>query len=61
MHVSGALSGIVESAEPEPEPVRAVFADLGLSEPILQAIAEMGYLHPTPDPGAGDPHRAPGA
>ena len=34
--------------EPEPEPVRAVFADLGLSEPILQAIAEMGYLHPTP-------------
>ena len=29
-------------------PVRAVFADLGLSEPILRAIAEMGYLHPTP-------------
>ena len=29
-------------------PVRAVFADLGLSEPILRAIAEMGYEHPTP-------------
>ncbi len=28
--------------------MRTVFADLGLSEPILQAIAEMGYLHPTP-------------
>ncbi len=27
---------------------RAVFADLGLSEPLLQAIAEMGYVHPTP-------------
>ena len=25
-----------------------MFADLGLSEPILQAIAEMGYKHPTP-------------
>ena len=27
---------------------RAVFADLGLSEPLLRAIAEMGYAHPTP-------------
>jgi superfamily II DNA/RNA helicase len=34
--------------EPVEEPVRAVFADLGLSEPVLRAIAEMGYLHPTP-------------
>jgi superfamily II DNA/RNA helicase len=33
----------------DPEiPVRTVFADLGLSEPILRAIAEMGYQHPTP-------------
>ena len=24
------------------------FADLGLSEPILRAVQEMGYLHPTP-------------
>jgi superfamily II DNA/RNA helicase len=30
---------------PEPEPL---FADLGLSEPILRAVAEKGYLHPTP-------------
>jgi superfamily II DNA/RNA helicase len=30
------------------EPARAVFADLGLSEPVLRAIAEMGYRHPTP-------------
>ena len=25
-----------------------MFADLGLSEQVLQAIAEMGYRHPTP-------------
>ena len=37
-----------QAEEPEEEPVRAVFADLGLSEPILRAIAEMGYTHPTP-------------
>ncbi len=30
------------------EPHRPVFADLGLSEPILRAIEEMGYRHPTP-------------
>ncbi|MEJ1977524.1 MAG: DEAD/DEAH box helicase [Acetobacteraceae bacterium] len=30
------------------EPVHPVFADLGLSEPILRAIEEMGYKHPTP-------------
>ena len=30
------------------EPARTVFADLGLSEPILRAIEEMGYKHPTP-------------
>ncbi len=35
-------------AEEVPEPIRAVFADLGLSAPLLQAISEMGYLHPTP-------------
>ena len=45
MHVAGALAGLVDE---DPGPVRAVFADLGLSEPILQAIAQMGYLHPTP-------------
>jgi superfamily II DNA/RNA helicase len=43
-----------ESEEPypeepdEPEPARTIFADLGLSEPILRAVAEAGYLHPTP-------------
>ena len=30
---------------PEPEPL---FSDLGLSEPILRAIDEKGYKHPTP-------------
>src|SRR5271163_1708404 len=30
------------------EPHRPLFDDLGLSEPVLQAIAEMGYRHPTP-------------
>ena len=37
-----------DEADTVPEPVRTVFADLGLSEPLLRAIAEMGYLHPTP-------------
>ena len=27
---------------------RPTFADLGLSEAVLRAIAEMGYRHPTP-------------
>jgi len=30
------------------EPPRPVFADLGLSDPVLRAIADMGYRHPTP-------------
>jgi superfamily II DNA/RNA helicase len=30
------------------ETARPTFADLGLSEPVLRAIAEMGYRHPTP-------------
>ena len=34
-------------AEPEAEDL-PLFADTGLSDPILQAIAEKGYLHPTP-------------
>jgi superfamily II DNA/RNA helicase len=44
----------ISAAEPEaapPPPVvdeRASFADLGLSEPILNAVAEAGYKHPTP-------------
>ena len=31
-----------------PEPERTTFIDLGLSEPVLRAIADMGYRHPTP-------------
>ena len=34
-------------AEP-PEDPRPTFADLGLSEAVLRAIADMGYRHPTP-------------
>jgi superfamily II DNA/RNA helicase len=30
------------------EAPRITFADLGLSEPILRAVADTGYLHPTP-------------
>ncbi len=30
------------------EQARATFADLGLSEPVLRAINEKGYRHPTP-------------
>jgi superfamily II DNA/RNA helicase len=36
------------AAGPPPEPVRATFADLGLSEDVLRAIEELGYRHPTP-------------
>ena len=47
--VSGAETVSPEDeAEQEAPPIRALFADLGLSEPILKGIAEMGYLHPTP-------------
>ncbi|WP_415481254.1 DEAD/DEAH box helicase [Acetobacter papayae] len=49
-----------EASAPEPEnPVapspapaageeKITFADLGLSEPLLRAVTEMGYVHPTP-------------
>jgi superfamily II DNA/RNA helicase len=38
-----------ETISPQPaEQMRTAFADLGLSEPILRAVAEMGYRHPTP-------------
>ncbi|HEY6433370.1 MAG TPA: DEAD/DEAH box helicase [Acetobacteraceae bacterium] len=30
------------------EPRRVLFDDLGLSEPVLRAVEEMGYRHPTP-------------
>ena len=38
----------IVTIEADPAPTRTVFADLGLSAPLLQAIAEMGYQHPTP-------------
>ncbi|MBR0678105.1 DEAD/DEAH box helicase, partial [Roseomonas alkaliterrae] len=34
--------------EDEPAPPRTTFADLGLSEELLRAVAEAGYVHPTP-------------
>ncbi|MBN8899142.1 MAG: DEAD/DEAH box helicase, partial [Rhodospirillales bacterium] len=39
---------VVAEAEAVPEPPRPIFADLGLSDPVLRAIADMGYRHPTP-------------
>lgn len=36
------------AAEDNASEAKPVFADLGLSEPIMRAIAEMGYEHPTP-------------
>ncbi len=39
---------IDERTESEPEAPRAVFADLGLGENLLKAVAEAGYVHPTP-------------
>ncbi len=39
----------IETSEPiSDEQTRPTFADLGLSESVLRAIAEMGYRHPTP-------------
>lgn len=39
-----------EAAVPpaEPEPPRATFEDLGLSEALLRGVSEAGYVHPTP-------------
>ncbi|NGM23507.1 DEAD/DEAH box helicase [Roseomonas stagni] len=36
-----------DEQDPE-EPARTTFADVGLSEPILRAVTEAGYLYPTP-------------
>jgi superfamily II DNA/RNA helicase len=40
--------GEEDPPEEEAPPPRATFADLGLSEPILQAVADSGYVTPTP-------------
>ncbi len=37
-----------EPASAEPVPAAPGFAELGLSEPVLRAVAEMGYTQPTP-------------
>ncbi len=53
MHVGGAgashdpAAGAGNGAAPLAE-VLPPFTELGLSEPILRAVAEMGYRHPTP-------------
>ncbi|WP_408901890.1 DEAD/DEAH box helicase [Roseococcus thiosulfatophilus] len=36
------------SAPEEPTAPRTTFADIGLSESILRAVSEAGYIHPTP-------------
>ncbi len=36
------------SEEEEPEPARTTFADIGLSEELLRAVSESGYVYPTP-------------
>ncbi len=45
-HIDPAVE-LPPAAEPAPEP-EILFADLGLSEPILRAVLEKGYLVPTP-------------
>jgi superfamily II DNA/RNA helicase len=37
-----------DEEEPEPEAPRTTFADLGLSDELLKAVTESGYIHPTP-------------
>ncbi|WP_408881948.1 DEAD/DEAH box helicase [Humitalea rosea] len=37
-----------EADEAEEAAPRVTFADLGLSEPIFHAVADAGYIHPTP-------------
>ncbi len=44
---SGADALSVPTTEAVPEALPP-FTELGLSEPILRAVAEMGYVHPTP-------------
>jgi len=49
------VSGEPAAHAPEPEAERPRFADLGLSEPIMRAIQELGYEHPTPIQAAAIP------
>ena len=41
------LAGAEAGADVEADP-RPLFSELGLSEPIVRAVEEKGYLHPTP-------------
>ncbi|NHN92213.1 DEAD/DEAH box helicase [Acetobacter sicerae] len=50
IHPPAAPAPVAEPAKkdvPE-ESTQVTFADLGLSEPLLRAVTEMGYVHPTP-------------
>ena len=38
----------VPEDDDEPEAPRVTFADLGLSDELLRAVSESGYIHPTP-------------
>ena len=42
------LEAEAPEAEAEEAAPRVTFADLGLSEPIFHAVADAGYIHPTP-------------
>jgi superfamily II DNA/RNA helicase len=42
------LAATDAAAPAQPVAPRITFADLGLSEPVLRAVADAGYLHPTP-------------
>ena len=48
-HESGdaPLETVAAAIDAEPDP-RPLFSELGLSEPIVRAVEEKGYLHPTP-------------
>ncbi len=41
------LETVAAAIDAEPDP-RPLFSELGLSEPIVRAVEEKGYLHPTP-------------
>jgi superfamily II DNA/RNA helicase len=45
---SDIAGGDEDDAEEDPPPPRVTFGDLGLSEPILEAVADAGYVTPTP-------------
>ncbi|MXP62261.1 DEAD/DEAH box helicase [Roseomonas sp. M0104] len=52
LNTSAGAAPAVDIARPDesaaPAPPRATFEDLGLSEPLLRGVVEVGYIHPTP-------------